>query len=94
MLKKKKFPTPHVGWNNIRFKNLKVMKGIPNDVRFYFDHSYYPKIINNNFFHGDTEYIVKFPSIYEKTNIVGCQPHLEKSQKYGLLMLKNFCETC
>ena len=70
------------------------MKGIPNDVRFYFDHSYYPIIKNNHFSFGDTEYIVKFPSIYEKANIVGCQPHLEKSQKYGLMMLKNFSQAC
>lgn len=93
-IKKKNYSVPHVGWNNIRFKNLKVMKGIPNDVRFYFDHSYYPIIKNNHFSFGNTEYIVKFPSIYEKANIVGCQPHLEKSQKYGLKMLKNFSQAC
>ena len=68
--------------------------GIPNNVRFYFDHSYYPILKKDSFKHGATNYISTFTSIYQKDNIVGCQPHLEKSQKYGLLMLKNFIELC
>ena len=93
-IEKKNHSIPHVGWNNIKFKNLRVMKGIPDNVRFYFDHSYYPVLKNNNCRSGITNYISKFPSIYEKDNIIGSQPHLEKSQKYGLLMLKNFSEIC
>jgi glutamine amidotransferase len=91
---KKKFPVPHVGWNSISFKDISVMKDIPSNSRFYFDHSYYPMVSDFEYLSGSTKYSTKFPSIFQKDNIIGCQPHLEKSQKYGLVMLKNFCETC
>ena len=90
--KKKFFPVPHVGWNNINFKNFSLAKNIPNNSKFYFNHSYYTKVLEKNQNYGETNYINKFKSLFEKENIFGCQPHLEKSQKFGLQMLKNFCD--
>tara|TARA_A100001015_G_C14711181_1_gene602104 strand:- start:73 stop:678 length:606 start_codon:yes stop_codon:yes gene_type:complete len=87
---KKKLPIPHVGWNKINFKKIKILKNIPNNSMFYFDHSYYPKINDKKFLFCKTKYANKFYSIYEKENIFACQPHPEKSQKYGLELLKNF----
>ena len=90
--KKKNFSVPHVGWNDVNFKNTSLAKKIPNNAKFFFDHSFFPKVNDKNNKYGETNYISKFKSVYEKGNIFGCQPHLEKSQKFGLQMLKNFCE--
>ena len=49
-------------------------------------------MLEKNQNYGETNYINKFKSLFEKENIFGCQPHLEKSQKFGLQMLKNFCD--
>ncbi|MBI29360.1 MAG: imidazole glycerol phosphate synthase subunit HisH [Pelagibacteraceae bacterium] len=92
--KTKNHPVPHVGWNKISFKNMSLMKNIPNNARFYFDHSFFTVVNERNFNYGATNYIKNFQSIYERKNIFGCQPHLEKSQKFGLQMLKNFCDLC
>ncbi len=92
--KNKNFPVPHVGWNKISFKNLKLMKNIPNNARFYFDHSFYTSVNEKKVEYGKTNYGNFFQSVYERNNIFGSQPHLEKSQKFGLQMLKNFCEIC
>ena len=90
--RKKNFPIPHVGWNNINFKKFSLSKNIPNNSKFYFDHSYFTHVSESNTNYGETSYISKFKSLFEKENIFGCQPHLEKSQKFGLQMLKNFCK--
>ena len=89
--RKKNFSVPHVGWNNISFNKFSLSKNIPNNSKFYFDHSYFTDVLENNKNYGETNYINKFKSLFEKDNIFGCQPHLEKSQKFGLQMLKNFC---
>tara|TARA_Y100001958_G_C20991014_1_gene378570 strand:+ start:122 stop:727 length:606 start_codon:yes stop_codon:yes gene_type:complete len=90
--KKKNFPIPHVGWNEIKFKQLSITKNIPNNSKFYFDHSYFTKVKEKEIQYGETKYINNFKSLFEKENIFGCQPHLEKSQKFGIQMLKNFCK--
>ena len=32
---------PHVGWNKINFQENKLCRGLENDTRVYFSHSYY-----------------------------------------------------
>ncbi|MBU1196515.1 MAG: imidazole glycerol phosphate synthase subunit HisH [Proteobacteria bacterium] len=85
-----KLKVPHVGWNNIRFIKPNVLfKNIPDQTDFYFVHSYY-------FESGTqgattvTDYGIDFVSSVNKDNIFGCQFHPEKSQKFGLEILKNF----
>ena len=56
--------------------------------------SYYTEIKNKNLKYGITDHGAHFKSIYENKNIFGCQPHPEKSQKFGLQIIKNFCELC
>ena len=92
--KNRKFTVPHVGWNKVNFNKMKLMKNIPNESNFYFDHSYYTQIKETKSKFGDTFHGVKFKSVYSSKNIFGCQPHPEKSQKFGLQILKNFCELC
>jgi glutamine amidotransferase len=81
---------PHVGWNNITFTKPNVLfQNIPDQTDFYFVHSYY--------FKSETQcvtslanYGLDFVSSVNKDNIFGCQFHPEKSQKFGLEILKNF----
>ena len=90
--RKTKFRLPHVGWN-IMYTQQKhpLLKNIKVGVDFYFVHSYYLKTNNVQQILGKTKYILEYPSIVAKENIVGVQFHPEKSQKNGLQLLDNFC---
>ena len=85
-------PIPHVGWNRVEFKNdFELSKGLSDQEDFYFVNSYYFDVKNTqNFVKGFTNYEIKFPSIVAKDNIFGVQFHPEKSQRAGLLLIKNF----
>ncbi len=81
---------PHVGWNNISFtKTHALFENIPDQTDFYFVHSYYFKS-DTEYATSHTNYGVDFVSSVNKENIFGCQFHPEKSQKFGLEILKNF----
>jgi len=88
-----KLKVPHVGWNDIEIeqKNSKLFKNIPNHSDFYFVHSYhFEETLTQK--SSTLEYGYKFTSSIESENIYGVQFHPEKSQKYGLELLKNFGE--
>lgn len=84
---------PHVGWNDIEItkQNSLLFKNIPNHSDFYFVHSYHfdANIAQRS---SIVNYGYPFASSLEKDNIFGVQFHPEKSQKYGLELLKNFGE--
>ncbi len=82
---------PHMGWNNVSFKNdHPVLAGIPQDSFFYFVHSYYAAPEDAAGVGGTTEYGIPFCSIYAKDNLVATQFHPEKSGPAGLRFYKNF----
>lgn len=84
---------PHVGWNESRQMRVHpVLKGIRNDVDFYFVHSYRIVTCDPNTVLAETEYGERFPSIIGKGNVIGAQFHPEKSQTNGLRLLDNFCQ--
>jgi len=94
--KVKKFRTelkiPHMGWNQVRLiKNSKLTKGIPDNSFFYFVHSYYVDT-NPKYVIGQTDYGVTFLAIIQKQNFYATQFHPEKSGKWGLKLLSNFCD--
>ena len=83
---------PHIGWNESRqMREHPILKGIRNDVDFYFVHSYCFVVVEADSVLAQTEYGVRFPSIIGKGNVVGAQFHPEKSQANGLRLLDNFC---
>lgn len=83
---------PHVGWNESRQTRAHpLLKGIRNDVDFYFVHSYRFVAVEPDTVLAETEYGERFPSIIGKGNVVGAQFHPEKSQANGLRLLDNFC---
>ncbi|MFC1562498.1 imidazole glycerol phosphate synthase subunit HisH [candidate division KSB1 bacterium] len=84
---------PHIGWNQIEIeREVPILKNIPEDSFFYFVHSYYALPDSDEYVISVTDYNGKFPSIIGNKNIFGIQFHPEKSQKYGLEILKNFSE--
>jgi len=83
---------PHMGWNEVHvLNNSKLMEGIQGDSRYYFVHSYKVRCANSSDIIGSTTYGIKFNSIIQKENIFGVQFHPEKSHKFGMKILENFC---
>jgi|TARA_A100001015_G_scaffold266352_1_gene315502 glutamine amidotransferase len=82
---------PHVGWNNLKIKkNSDLFNGLEDETYFYFVHSYVFEVENDKDILSVTNYDQDFVSSVQKENIFGVQFHPEKSQKTGLLILKNF----
>ena len=90
-----KFPdsvrTPHVGWNQVEFKQgHPVFRDLLDHSFFYFVHSYFVEPDDQSCVIGETEYGRRFASICGRDNIIGVQFHPEKSQAVGLRLLNNF----
>tara|TARA_B100002051_G_C16631847_1_gene583701 strand:- start:319 stop:915 length:597 start_codon:yes stop_codon:yes gene_type:complete len=82
---------PHMGWNKVEWKNSKVLSNELKENKFYFVHSYYFDAKNEKHVLGNTNYGIDFNSIIANKNIFGVQFHPEKSHRYGMQLLKNFC---
>lgn len=82
---------PHMGWNQVRqVKPHALWKGIPDNARFYFVHSYYADAAERGHVAGETEYGLRFTSAAARANIFAVQFHPEKSATAGLQLLDNF----
>ena len=88
--KNKNFPLTHVGWNEIKINDDPIFDKIPNNFMMYFNHSYFPVLKDKKLELGNTSFSKEFSSIFKKKNIYGMQAHPEKSQEYGIVLLKNF----
>jgi len=93
---KQKFKTPHkiphMGWNKVfKKQNHKIIDGLSEDFYLYFVHSYHAKT-SNEYILTTSTYGYEFTSAVCKDNIVGFQPHPEKSHQNGLKIIKNFVE--
>jgi len=85
-----KLKVPHVGWNNVSYKNKNaLLDNIPNDSDFYFVHSYH-FTTNEDVVTSTTDYGFDFVSSINKDNIYAFQFHPEKSQSAGLKIIENF----
>jgi imidazole glycerol-phosphate synthase subunit HisH len=83
---------PHMGWNTIKiFKDTHLFDGFSSNPRFYFVHSYHVICTNENDTLTKTLYGYDFVSSFSHENIIGVQFHPEKSHKYGMCFLKNWC---
>ncbi len=86
---------PHIGWNQVWLKkSSKLFEGIKSGDYFYFVHSYHAVPEKEEVVVSTTDYGIQFVSAVEKENIFGVQFHPEKSQKKGLLLLRNFRRIC
>jgi glutamine amidotransferase len=88
-----KLKIPHMGWNEIQIKKkVSILNGLPDHSFVYFVHSYYVIPDRNDIIATETEYGISFVSMISIENIFATQFHPEKSQRYGLTILKNFGE--
>jgi glutamine amidotransferase len=84
---------PHMGWNLVERKRPCVLyDDMYADPRFYFVHSYHVRCHEVDTVVTTTQYGFDFVSSFQKENIFGVQFHPEKSHKFGMKLLRNFCE--
>ena len=86
---------PHMGWNQVKLpKDMDLFAGLGNEKHFYFAHSFYADVADNDAKIAFTDYGFDLPASVQKANIYGTQFHPEKSGKTGLKLLKNFAQIC
>lgn len=84
---------PHMGWNSVEFKkNSQMNIGVSTNPRYYFVHSYFVDCANQDDILCTTQYGQEFVSGFQHDNIIGLQFHPEKSHKFGMELLSNFCK--
>lgn len=84
---------PQVGWNEIAYdKSDPLFKGLKENPDVYFVHSYYMKCNDESNVIATCDYGCTVTAAVHKNNIFATQFHPEKSQDYGLQVLKNFLE--
>lgn len=85
-------PIPNMGWNIANADTSTGLWSSLEENRFYFVHSFYVKTDESKDTLSTTTYGVTFASSINKGNIYGVQFHPEKSHRYGMQLLRNFCE--
>jgi glutamine amidotransferase len=82
---------PHMGWNKVRqLKRSPLFSGIPDGADFYFVHSYIGQVQSSEDEIARTDHYGSFVSAAGRGRVYGVQFHPEKSQRLGLLLLRNF----
>lgn len=84
-------PVPHMGWNEVvQTKESLLFRGVPQRADFYFVHSFYTQTEDSESEIACSDHYGRFSAAFQKGNIFGTQFHPEKSQKNGLLLLRNY----
>ncbi|MGE4578790.1 MAG: imidazole glycerol phosphate synthase subunit HisH [Desulfuromonadales bacterium] len=84
---------PHMGWNDVVPRQTdSIFRGLEEDARFYFLHSYYFVPHRESDLLAVTDYNGSFTSSVCSGNVFGVQFHPEKSHHWGIQLLKNFAE--
>lgn len=82
---------PHIGWNEVHYRaESALFSHLPGKPDFYFVHSYYMKCNDPDDVEATFDYGGNYTASVKKKNIFAVQFHPEKSQDYGLQVLKNF----
>lgn len=93
---------PHMGWNQmVRVSHARVgrgdlLRGVPDGAFMYFVHSFVAEPEAQETICAVTDYGKRFASVISNgKNVWATQFHPEKSQRWGLKILKNFLsEVC
>lgn len=87
----KGYPIPHMGWNNLEIiQEHPLLQGIQPGDHAYFVHSFYFDCKAEESVLSKVDYSVQIPAIVTKGSIFATQFHPEKSQKTGIILLRNF----
>lgn len=81
---------PHVGWNEVVFKEPFGLFSRDESADFYFDHSFAYHDLVSGVELGVCSHGRQFSAIIRKDNIVAVQFHPEKSQAAGMRFLESF----
>ncbi len=81
---------PHMGWNRMFTNEHPLFKNLDEEHYLYFVHTYHVNCTDKNDIIGTTDYGYEFTSAVAHGNIMGIQPHPEKSHENGLHILENF----
>ena len=82
---------PHVGWNEVTpAADSPLFEGIPPRADFYFVHSFHVECASGHDVLATTPYCGGFASAVHRGLAFGVQFHPEKSQGWGLRLLRNF----
>ena len=84
-----KLKVPHMGWNRLFTKEHQLFKNLDESHYLYFVHSYHA-VVEEQYSIAKTIYGYEFDSAIAKENVMGIQPHPEKSHKNGLQIIENF----
>ncbi|ABQ25886.1 imidazole glycerol phosphate synthase subunit HisH [Geotalea uraniireducens] len=86
-------PLPHMGWNDVHVTGEhKLFKGLEEETRFYFLHSYFFESLHQDSVIAAASYGIDFCCAVQSGNVYGVQFHPEKSHHFGTDLLKNFAE--
>ena len=84
---------PHMGWNLVKLpEDMDLFAGLEKEKHFYFAHSFYASVTDDNAKIAYTDYGFELPASIQKGNIYGTQFHPEKSGQAGLKILQNFAQ--
>lgn len=84
---------PHMGWNSVKQQaQHPLWRGVPDNSRFYFVHSYYVEMADVSKVTGLSVYGKEIVAAVADRNIFATQFHPEKSQNAGLTLLRNFLQ--
>lgn len=87
----RRLKVPHMGWSPVRrAQGHPLWRGIDDDTRFYFAHSYYPRPDDAGVTAATVAYPTAFTCAIARANIFAVQFHPEKSHRAGLQLLSNF----
>ena len=81
---------PHMGWNRIFTQDHPLFNGLDENHYLYFVHTFHVTCDDASDIIGETDYGYKFTSAVAHGNIMGIQPHPEKSHENGLKIIENF----
>ena len=82
---------PHMGWNELEPRaGHWLFAEQPDDMRFYFVHSYHVVCEDAADQIATAKYGIDFSAAIARDHIVGVQFHPEKSHRFGMQLLRNF----
>ena len=81
---------PHMGWNRMFTNNHPLFEKLDENHYLYFVHTFHVTCRDESDIIGRTNYGYEFASAVAHNNIMGIQPHPEKSHENGLKILENF----
>ena len=93
--KNSSFKVPHMGWREITIKKDNLLfKGLDNEARFYFAHSFFCRAEDNSVVTATANYGLDFHAAIESENFYGVQFHPESVMtEGGYQMLGNWLES-